>query len=213
MTQTTPALAVVMEYTATFDALAVTHAARYRCAVPAGDQTPAPGSDPALVNISTRGTLGTPGTISVLTGASEYVAALLPALSDSISITTMSLVSYPQGLSGQGIYVAPIDLSDGALFPSLVGGNISKGVPASQEIYTWRDDRGRTSRTVIMENAATNGVNGQSTYPQISADGQALIDYLLSANAWIKGGGNSTLLTFNKRSNGQNEAAWRKRYR
>lgn len=213
MTDTTPSLAIVMEYTSTHDALALTHTARYRCALPDGASAPAPGSDPANVLLETRGTGGTTGTVSVTAGFSAYVAILLPTLSDTISITTAALVSYPQGISSQGIYVAAIDLSDAVSFPSLVGSNGSKGAPASQEIYTWRDSRGRTSRSVLMENAALGGLNNQNTYPDISLDGQAYIDYILSADSWLRGAGDSVLVAFYRRSNGQNEAAWRRRYR
>lgn len=93
----------------------------------------------------------------------------------------------------------------------VAGTSGSTAVNAHQDIYTFRTQEGNGMRVELMESHTASFP--KSTYAGLTANQQAIVDYLIGANGWIIARDTSYPVAFNWFYPGQNEALFKAIYR
>ncbi len=94
---------------------------------------------------------------------------------------------------------------------SISGDSGQAWTPTHYSIFGFRTANGSTMRITYLEPA--NAGDSQLSYPDIPLWEQNMVDYVLSDDSWLYGADDSYPIAFLRRSQGQNEAIWRKRNR
>ncbi len=165
------------------------------------DAPPDVGAAFADIDIVRR--IGTPVDLATVT---EGVSAVLAAvMSDADQeITYAELWKYAPGTM-QASYVATYGVDE-------VGTFASAGHPAGVGIYVFRTSEGGVAKLYLLEGPFPG--TAQQGYSDLSAGDQALVNYMVAdATSFFLGRDTSFLTVFLRKSPGQHETVFKKRFR
>lgn len=174
----------------------ITHVTKLNCFV---DGTPTPGTPSTSIDVVQRDA----SLLNIETALTEYLAPLRDFFPTTATYDYAELWSYPPA-STDGTFIT-------GWVVGLAGLNANPVSAASQQTLTYRTLEGNIYKQVLLEYSV--GGNGQVTYASDSADWQEVVDYMLSDDSWVIGRDTSFPIAYIRRSAGQNEALFRRRFR
>lgn len=200
-----------INYNVAIGNLTLAHSHRFRVKMDNTNPNPSIGTSADNIQVVTNGTGGTEGSTSLSAGLANYLGFYCGMFGSEMSITSAILIYYQFGLSGQGINLSSIDLSDPAFTGVLAGTNANTCKEAQQLTATFYDGRGKVSRLTYLEVSQDGNVQyGAGNLPTAP---DALNNFITGSNGIVRGVDDSKLFSPKLYSYGENEAIWRKRYR
>lgn len=144
--------------------------------------------------------------IELLSDVAADIADLYkPFYDNTVSIAAIDVWLFAPGTS-DGQYIVTIPYS-------ITGTGATAPVLAHYQMYTFRTLAGGIKRIVILEDTSTANNKTPLSDPTLGAGAVALRDYVLGVNSPVIGADGTFCIAGLFRSQGQNEAVWRKRYR
>lgn len=203
--------AINIEYVVAITGQSMRHNHRFRVAPADASAEIAIGTPASAVVLKAGNSQASTGNVQLDIGLGDYLAAMLPMYEQSMSVTSASLIKYPYGLSGSGIYVTPIDLSDPqANYPTR--GTSGTGTAVAYALTaTFFDGRGKVSKLTLLETILRS--EAQTGVESAPAPVKTWVNYVTGDTSIVRGVDGSDMLAVKLISQGQNEAVWRKRYR
>ncbi len=178
---------------------AIEHKLELQCRI---EGTPNPGTDWANINILQKD--NTP--YALATASAAVITALQPEFSSSdVTFDRVELWKYQdQSLNADFISADTVGLAGTAVLTTKV---------CTQSIMTFRTEEGGIMRVTLMEDIYSGTF--PAGYADLSAETQAVIDYILASpgNQLFVGRDTSYPISFVRYNPSQNEAMFRKRYR
>ena len=175
---------------------AVEHKQKLNCEV---QGTPSIGDDPSTITLETRDSVG----VALDTAITAWANLLKPTMPSACTFTGYNFYKYLLPSFNKDWYTT------GSF--SIVGTGVGGVQKAQQSTYTFRSNQGGRMRMQTMESSGS--FTAQLPYSGLGASDQAIIDFMLSDDAWMIARDNGYPASFIKYSGTQNETLYNKYYR
>jgi len=161
--------------------------------------SPPAGADLSTLNVITSGGAN----VGLTSAVGSLITLMLPFVSDTMTFNDFTLWKFVTGTQ-QRTFIGTAQIA-------IVGTNVNGSVPAHYSMFTMRTQNGGIAKVVLLEDVS-NG-NTKLPYSLLGTAAQDLFDYMTGDDTWIYARDNSYPVAPLFRSEGQNEALWRKIYR
>lgn len=174
----------------------LTHVMKVNCKV---DSAPVPGADPSTITLLNRGG----NTVPLLASVADFVATLQDVHSVDTDFDYAELWEYPPQ-SRDGTFITAWSLAVSGTVASTI-------IPAQQHTLTFRTQEGGVMKLVILESAFEG--SGRISGSNDIAPFAGVWSYVDADTGWLLARDTSWPIAKIRRSDGQNEAIFRRRYR
>jgi hypothetical protein len=211
MSQTTPTLAILLEYTVTIGSLTLPHTFRQRVVSDTLPTSITAGTDLANINLITRGDIASTGLVTALSAVQSLVTAWCDLYSGGMTVTNVQLRYYPNDLDGISQVLSIADLSNATNFPVVTGQQVGTPSAGFADEITFARTTPRAGKAVCVErNLASNEQRGLG---DLTAEELAFVDLFTGSNAVFRSTSDTFYVQMLRWNNSQNETVYRKRFR
>jgi len=157
------------------------------------------GDDPSTIMLDTRGGVA----VALNTAVSAWVDLVRAKMPTAIAFSSYNFYRYTVGTTTK-VWVAGATIGLNG-----TGGGTPK--VAQQSTYTFRSSQGGRMKLILLNTAGT--FTAQNAYSGMTPSAQAIVDFMLSNDAWMIARDNGYPVLFLREHETENEALYKKAYR